>query len=344
MSSANSSMTFRDGINRAIVDAMRHDPAVVVLGEDVAGGAGMPEYEHAGSWGGVFGVTQGLAEEFGRGRVLDTPLSESAFMGAAVGAAACGLRPIVELMFVDFMGVCLDPIFNQGARLRYMSGGQASVPLVIRTAFGGGLTAGPQHSGTYYSVLAHFPGIKVVVPSTPADAQGLLASAIKDDDVVVFFEHKALYSKKGAAPGAHHTVPLGRCDIKRVGSDVTIVGVGQTVHTGLAAAKELAADGIEAEVVDLRSIVPLDLPTILDSVTKTGRLVVIDEDNPRCSVGTDVVSGVCTQAFSALREAPVVVAPPSVPVGFGVALEQAYLPSVHTVVAQVRSLVGSPSR
>lgn len=336
-------MTMRDGVNQALMEAMERDPSVIVMGEDVAGGAGMDDYDAMGSWGGVFGVTQGLAERFGRQRVLDTPLAEASFVSAAVGAAMNGMRPVVELMFVDFMGFCLDPIFNQGARVRYMSGGQVKVPLVVRTAFGGGLTAGPQHSGTYYSIFAHLPGIKVVVPSTPADAQGLLAASILDDDVVVFFEHKALYTKKGPVAPPGHVLPLGKCDVKREGLDVTIVGVGQTVLTALAAAKDLQLQGVSAEVIDLRSIVPLDLETILESVKKTGRLVVVDEDNPRCSVATDIVAQVCELAFGDLLAAPVMVMPPSVPVPFGVALENAYLPNAADVVSAVQQTVsGAP--
>ncbi len=332
-------MDMRDGISRALIEAMESDPAVIVLGEDVSGGAGTDDYDAVGSWGGVFGVTQGLTERFGRGRVLDTPLGESAFMGAAVGAAIGGLRPVVELMFVDFFGVCLDPIMNQGSRVRYMSGGQVKVPVVIRTAFGAGLCAGSQHSGSYYSMFAHLPGIKVVVPSNPADAQGLMTASIRDDDMVIFFEHKALYFKKGPAAPPGHVVPLGTCAVSREGTEVTLVGIGQTVHTALAAAEELATRGIECEVIDLRSIVPLDLDGVLASVRKTGRLVVIDEDNPRCSVASDLVGLVCEAAFSDLKAPPAMVLPPSVPVPFGPDLEAAYVPKAGDVTNCVQRLV-----
>jgi len=332
-------MDMRDGISRALIEAMESDPAVIVLGEDVAGGAGTEEYDVVGSWGGVFGVTAGLAERFGRDRVLDTPLAESAFMGAAVGAAIGGMRPVAELMFVDFFGVCLDPIMNQASKVRYMSGGQVKVPMVIRTAFGAGLCASSQHSGSYYSIFAHLPGVKVVVPSNPADAQGLMISSIRDDDLVIFFEHKALYYQKGPAAEPGHVVPLGKCAVAREGADVTLVGVGRTVLTGLEAAGSLADQGVECEVVDLRTIVPLDLDGVLASVRKTGRLLVVDEDNSRCSVATDLVAQVCERAFAELKAAPAMVLPPNVPVPFGPGLEAAYMPTAATVTDRVLNML-----
>lgn len=329
----------RDAINGALMEEMERDPSVVIIGEDVAGGAGMSAYEGKGSMGGVFGVTKGLVERFGRSRVLDTPLSETAIMGTAVGAAMAGLRPVAELMFADFLGTCLDPIYNQGAKVRYMSGGQASVPLVIRTAFGGGLSAGGQHSGCHYSVFAHFPGLKVVVPSTPADAKGLMAAAVRDDDIVVFFEHKALYGEVGPAGPPGHVIPLGRCDVKRPGSDVTIVGIGKTVLTALEAAASLAEDGIDCEVVDLRTLVPLDLEGLEASVRKTRRLVVVDEDSPQCSVATEVVALLCQSLYGELLAGPRMVTPPSVPVPFAPELEAAYLPDPRNVAEAVLAVV-----
>ncbi len=259
-------VTMRDAVNAALVEEMDRDPSVVVIGEDVAGGGGMAAYEGRGSMGGVFGVTKGLVERFGRARVLDTPLSETAIMGLGVGAAMSGMRPVVELMFTDFLGTCLDPIYNQGAKVRFMSGGQASVPLVIRSAFGGGLSAGAQHSGCHYSVFAHFPGLKVVVPSTPTDAQGLLTASIRDDDIVIFLEHKAMYGRSGPPAPAGHVIPLGRLDVKRKGSAVTVVGIGATVHTAADAAAELAKEGVDCEVLDLRSLVPLDVTGLAASL------------------------------------------------------------------------------
>lgn len=333
-------ITLREAIGLAIAEEMERDDSVLVIGEDVAGGAGMAAYATTGSYGGVFGVTKGLAERFGRDRVLDTPLSESAFMGMAVGAAMCGYRPIVELMFVDFLGVCLDPIYNQGAKVRSMSGGQASVPMVLRTTYGAGLTGGAQHSGCHYSVFAHFPGLKVVVPSNPADAQGLMTAAVRDDDIVVFFEHKGMYGLTGPAAPAGHVVPLGRCAVARPGADATVIGIGKTVHTALEAAATLAETGIECEVVDLRSLVPLDLEGIRASVRKTRHLVVVDEDSPNCSMATDVVARVCQSSFGDLDGAPVMVTPPSVPIPLAAELENAYLPSAADVIAAVHAARG----
>ena len=339
-SQAARTISFRDAIGQAIAQEMERDASVLVIGEDVAGGAGMAAYDASGSFGGVFGVTKGLVERFGRERVIDTPLSEMAFMGMAVGAAMGGYRPIVELMFVDFLGVCLDPIYNQGAKVRYMSGGQASVPMVLRTTYGGGLTGGPQHSGCHYSVFAHFPGLKVVVPSNPADAQGLMAAAVRDDNIVVFFEHKGLYGLTGPAAPAGHVVPLGCCAVARQGADVTVIGIGKTVHTALEAAARLAESGIDCEVVDLRSLVPLDLEGIRASVRKTRHLVMVDEDSPTCSMATDVVARVCASSFGDLDAAPVMVTPPSVPIPLAAELEAAYLPSVADVVAAVQTVRG----
>lgn len=329
-------LSMREAVNAALVTEMERDPSVVVIGEDVAGGAGMATYDEVGSMGGIFGVTKGLVQRFGRGRVLDTPLAESAIMGTAVGAAMAGLRPVVELMFVDFLGTCLDQIYNQGAKVRYMSGGQASVPMVIRTTYGGGISAGAQHSGCHYSVFAHFPGIKVVVPTTPADAQGLLSAAIRDDDLVVFFEHKATYADTGPALAGGEIVPLGTSVVRREGTDVTVVGIGRTVSLALEAAAMLADDGIDCEVVDLRSIVPLDRRTLEDSVNKTGRLLVVDEDSPRCSVATDLVGQLAQHCFDRLRSAPRVVTPPNSPVPFAPELEAAYQPDVAGLVTAIR--------
>ena len=214
-------LSFREAVNEGLSQEMERDPSVILLGEDVAGGAAVPGFERDDAWGGVFGVTKGLVQKFGRERVLDTPISESAYIGAAVGAAATGMRPVAELMFVDFFGVCMDQIFNQGAKLRYMFGGKASVPMVIRTMIGAGFRAAGQHSGCHYSVFTHMPGLKCVVPSTPADAKGLLAAAIRDDDPVIFFEHKLLYDVQGEVPAGEHVVELGRADVKRAGDGVT---------------------------------------------------------------------------------------------------------------------------
>ncbi len=333
-------LTYAQAINEAIRLEMRRDPRVILLGEDVAGGANIDHLQDDEAWGGVLGVTKGLVQEFGRDRVLDTPITEAGFIGAAVGAAATGMRPIAELMFVDFFGVCWDQIFDQGAKLRYMFGGKANCPLVIRTMIGAGMGAAGQHSGCHYSVFTHMPGIKTVVPSTPADAKGLLIASIRDDDLVVFFENKMLYSMSGEVLEGEYVIPLGKADIKREGTDVTIVAISRMVHQALAAADALQEVGISAEVVDPRTLSPLDEETILNSVAKTHRLVVVDEDNPRCSVATDIAALAADKAFTEL-DAPIkLVTAPHTPVPFSPPLEQFYIPSPERIVATVQELMG----
>lgn len=331
-------LTYGEAINEAIRVAMREDSTVILVGEDVAGGATAEHLAGDEAWGGVLGVTKGLAKEFGRQRILDTPITEAGFVGAAVGAAATGLRPIVELMFVDFFGVCMDQIYNQGAKLRYMFGGKARCPLTIRTMIGAGLGAAAQHSGCHYSVFTHMPGIKTVVPSTPADAKGLLLSAIRDDDLVVFFENKMLYSLKGEVPEGDEGIPLGKADIKRPGGDVTIVAISRMVHQALAAAEQLAEEGVEVEIVDPRTLSPLDEETILASVRKTHRLVVVDEDNPLCSAATSIAALVADKGFDSL-DAPIkLVTAPHTPVPFSTPLEQFYIPSPERIAKAVRTI------
>lgn len=335
-------LTFREAVNEAIRLEMRRDPTVILMGEDVAGGATVPHLEAAGedAWGGPMGVTKGLVKEFGRKRVLDTPISESAFIGAAVGAAATGLRPIAEMMFVDFFGVCMDQIYNQGAKMRYMFGGKAQVPMVILSMIGAGLRAAGQHSGCHYSVFAHMPGLKTVVPSTPYDAKGLLISAIRDPDPVIFFHHKFLFGLNGEVPEGDYTVPLGVADIKRPGKDVTVVAMGRMVHIALEAAEKLSKDRMDLEVIDLRTLSPLDSKAVLESVKKTHRLVVVDEDNPRCSMACDITALVTTLAFDDLDAPPRMVTAPHTPVPFSPPLEDYYIPSVENVISTVKSLVG----
>src|SRR5256714_2720549 len=333
-------LSFREAINEALSQEMERDPTVLLMGEDVAGGATVPGFDQEDAWGGVLGVTKGLVQKFGRDRVLDTPITEAGFIGAAVGAAATGLRPIAELMFVDFFGVCMDQIFDQGAKLRYMFGGKASCPLVIRTMIGAGMGAAGQHSGCHYSVFTHMPGIKTVVPSTPADAKGLLAAAIRDDDLVMFFENKMLYALNGEVPEGEYVIPLGKADIKREGTDVTIVAISRMVHQAFAAADALQADGISVEIVDPRTLSPLDEETILNSVAKTHRLVIVDEDNPRCSAATDIAALVADKAFTEL-DAPIKrVTAPHTPVPFSPPLEQFYVPSPERIVATVQDMLG----
>jgi pyruvate dehydrogenase E1 component beta subunit len=337
MAVATRTLTFREAVNEALVVEMERDPDVLLMGEDVAGGATVPGFDQEDAWGGVLGVTKGLVQRFGRERVLDTPISESGYIGAAVGAAATGLRPVAELMFVDFFGVCMDQIFNQGAKLRYMFGGKARVPMVIRTMIGAGFRAAGQHSGCHYSVFTHMPGLKTVVPSTPADAKGLLAASIRDDDPVLFFEHKLLYDVSGEVAEGEYVVELGRADVKREGDRATVVAIGRMVHLALEAAETLAAGGTEVEVVDPRTLSPLDDEAILASVRKTGRLVVVDEDNPRCSMATDIAALVASRAFDHLDAPPQLVTAPHTPVPFSPVLEDFYIPTPERIAQAVQA-------
>src|SRR3989304_5476273 len=267
-------ITFQKAINEALEQEMRRDPTVVVFGEDNVGGFGADGEKDA--WGGVMGVTKGLYPQF-PDRVLDTPISESAFAGPGVGAAASGLRPVAELMFVDFMGVCFDQIYNQAAKFRYMFGGKAVTPVVIRCMIGGGFRAAAQHSQCLYPIFTHIPGLKCVVPSSPYEAKGLLIQAIRDDDPVIFFEHKLLYDVEEEVPEEAYTIPFGEANVLREGKDATVVAFGRMVSLAMQAAQALAKDGISCEVIDPRTTSPLDADTILESVGGTGRLVGGDE-------------------------------------------------------------------
>lgn len=279
--------SIRQAINEALALEMRRDARVVVMGEDISGGMGAPGEQDA--WGGPLGVTKGLMPEFGRERVLDTPISESAFIGAAAGAAATGLRPVAELMFVDFMGVCFDQIFNQAAKFRYMFGGKAVTPLVVRTMYGAGLSAASQHSQCLYPIFTHIPGLKVVLPSSAYEAKGLLIQAIRDDDPVIFFEHKAMYDEEEEVPDEAYTIPFGEANLTREGDDVTIVAFGRMVQFANQAADKLEKDGISCTVVDPRTTSPLDEDTIIEMAEETGRVVIVDEASPRCKDRKSVV-------------------------------------------------------
>lgn len=334
----------REALREALREEMQRDESVIVLGEDMAGGGGVPGHERRDAWGGVAGVTRGLVAEFGRERVLDTPISEAAFMGAAVGSAMTGLRPVAELQFIDFLGVCLDQIVNQGAKVRYMHGGwDIEVPMVVRCMIGAGVRAAGHQSQSCYSTFAHFPGLKVVVPSTPADAKGLMLSAIRDPNPVIYCEHSLLYAVVDEIPDGDCAVPLGRADVKREGADVTVVACGLMVHRALDAAKALERDGIDVEVLDLRTVAPLDEEAIVASVRKTGRLVVVDEDNPVCSIASEVVAIASRGAFDALAAAPRMVTAPHAPVPFSAPLEDHYIPSADAVAEAVRAVVGGPA-
>jgi acetoin:2,6-dichlorophenolindophenol oxidoreductase subunit beta len=333
-------ITYRDAINEALRQEMERDSDVVVIGEDVAGGAGLaPGMQDA--FGGVFGVTKGLLAQFGPTRVLDTPISEAGYIGASVGAAATGLRPVAELMFVSFMGVCLDQLVNQGAKLRYMFGGKAKVPLTVRTVIGGGVRAAGQHSTIDYSMLTHIPGLKCVAPATPYDAKGLLVSAIRDDDPVIFCEHIQLYKMKGPVPEKNYAIPLGKANVMRKGTDVTVVALSRLALVALKAAEQLEKSGISVEVIDPRSLSPLDGSTILESVSRTHRLVAVDEDTPRCGMASDVVALVARKAFGDLHSAPQMVTPPHTPVPYSPPMEDFYIPSVQKIADAIRATLES---
>ncbi|KIL19357.1 alpha-ketoacid dehydrogenase subunit beta [Bacillus pumilus] len=333
-------ISMSSALNEAIKLAMRRDEDVILMGEDVAGGAHVDHLQDDEAWGGVLGVTKGIVQEFGRERVLDTPISEAGYVGAAMAAASTGLRPIAELMFNDFIGTCLDQVLNQGAKFRYMFGGKAEVPITIRTTHGAGFRAAAQHSQSLYALFTSIPGLKVVVPSSPYDAKGLLLAAIEDQDPVIFFEDKTLYNITGDVPERYYKLPLGKADVKREGSDVTIFAVGKQVHTALEAAEELAAQGIEAEVIDPRSLSPLDEEAILTSVEKTNRLVIVDEANPRCGIAADISSLIADKGFD-LLDAPIKkVTAPHTPVPFSPPLEDIYLPTPDKVVNTVLEMIG----
>lgn len=305
-------ISYREAIDEALAQEMARDASVLVLG-----------------------VTQGLSHRF-PGRVLDTPISESAFVGAAIGAATRGQRPVAEL---DSMGVGFDQIFNQAAKFRYVFGGNARTPVVIRTVYGAGLRAAAQHSQCLYPIFTHIPGLKVVVPSSPYEAKGLLVQSIRDDDPVIFCEHKALYDTSGDVPEESYTIPFGEANVVRDGGDVTIVAIGRMVAMAEGAATELEASGIGAEVIDPRTTSPLDTGTILKSVEKTGRLVVVDEASPRCNLATDISALVAKEAFGSLRAPIEMVTPPHTPVPFSDTLEDLYIPDAQKVRNAAKAVV-----
>ncbi len=330
-------ITFQQAINEALDQEMARDPTVIVMGEDIVGGAGAEGEMDA--WGGPLGITKGLYAKHGD-RMMDTPITESAFVGAAVGAAVSGLRPVAELMFSDFMGVCFDQIYNQAAKFRYMFGGKAETPVVVRTMYGAGIRTAAQHSQSPYSIFTHVPGLKCVVPSTPYDAKGLLIQSIRDNDPVIFFEHKLLYQAEGEVPEESYTIPFGEANVVREGGDVTIVTLGLMVHRSLEAAEKLAADGIECTVIDLRTTSPLDRDTVLESAESTGRVVVVDEATPRCSMATDISALIAQHAFGALKAPVTMVTAPHTPVPFAGALEDLYMPDAARIETAVRSVAG----
>ncbi|ODT13270.1 MAG: pyruvate dehydrogenase [Mesorhizobium sp. SCN 65-12] len=326
--------SFRQALNEALHHEMGRDPTVIVLGEDIAGGAGASGQQDA--WGGAFGVTKGLLGAFGPLRVRDTPISESAFVGAAAGAAVTGLRPVAEIMFVDFLGVCFDQIFNQAAKFRYMFGGKAVTPFVLRATYGAGTRSASQHSQALYPIFTHVPGLKVVIPSSPYDAKGLLIQAIRDNDPVIFLENKLLYDTVGEVPDGAYAIPFGEANVLREGGDATIIAFGRMVHFAQEAAAILAAEGIDCTVVDPRTTSPLDEDTILETAEETGRVVIVDEANPRCGMAADISSIIAENAFGALKAPIMKVTAPHTPVPYAPNLEAAYLPDAKRIAEAVR--------
>jgi pyruvate dehydrogenase E1 component beta subunit len=330
--------TVREAINETLRQEMQRDPTVIVIGEDVVGGLGGTSGAPEAS-GGAFGVHSGLVQEFGRERVIDTPITESAIIGAAAGAALTGLRPVAELMFVDFVGVCYDQILNQIAKFRYMFGGRAKTPLVIRTTIGAGFGAGPQHSQTLYSMFTSVPGLKCVVPSNAYEAKGLLTQAIRDDDPVIVFEHKMMYTDECEVPDEPYTIPFGQANITREGDQVTIVALSRMVQLANQVADKLAAQGVSVEVLDPRTTSPLDEDGILDSIEKTGRLVVVDESSPYCGMASEIASLAVCEGFDLLKAPVVKVTPPHTPVPATPSLEQLYIPTVEQIETAVRTVL-----
>lgn len=318
-------LTYREALREAMRQELARDARVFLMGEDI------------GVHGGAFAVTKGLMDKFGSERVLDAPLSEAVIAGAGAGAAATGMRPVVEIMYVDFMAFCMDQIVNQAAKMRYMFGGKIKVPLTVRTQGGAGEFCAAQHSQSLESWFVHVPGLKVVMPATPGDAKGLLASAIRDDNVVIFIEHKQLYSTRGAVPEGEYLVPLGKAHIARPGSDATIVTWSRMVLRSLEAAQQLATQGVDVEVIDLRTLQPMDIPAVIESVKKTGRLLVVEEDCRTCGVGAEIAATVMEQAFDFLDGPVVRLAGKDTPIPFSPALEPAAVPDVPQIVQAVRT-------
>ncbi len=328
-------LTQAKAIAEAIAQEMERDPRVFVMGEDI------------GAYGGIFGATDGLLNKFGPERIMDTPISETGFVGAGVGAAMEGMRPVVEIMFADFTGAVLDQLLNHMAKIHYMSGGEVKVPMVVMLAMGGGYSDAAQHSQCLYGMFAHIPGIKIVVPASPYDAKGLMIQAIRDDGPVMYFFHKGTQGlgwmtpnprATGPVPEEPYTVPFGVADVKRKGDDVTIVSLGLTLHRSLDAAEKLAAEGVEAEVIDLRTVVPLDKKTVIESVKKTHRLLIVDEDYKSFGLSGELSALVAEEALEYLEPPVKRLAVPDVPIPYSRPMEQFIQPSVEAIATAARGL------
>ena len=336
---ADRTLTMARAGREAVIAEMRKNPNIFVIGEDVA------------KLGGVFGTTVGMAEEFGSGRIIDTPISETGFIGIATGAAMAGMRPIIEIAFVDFIGVCFNQIFNFAAKTHYMSGGQFKVPMTMMIGYGGGYNDAAQHSQCLIATLAHMPGIRIVTPADAHDAKGLMHTCLRDDNLTIWMVHKAIWglgwlgtAPKGAlskVPEGEYTIPFGKARIWREGKDVTLVGYGLTVHHSLAAAEKLAAQGIDAEVLDLRSIVPMDRDAIFQSVQKTGRLVVADEDYMNCGITAEVLACIAERDPRVLKAPAVRIANPDIPIPYSRPMENFALPDADKIVAAAKATLKS---
>ena len=320
-------ITYAQAIHEALKQCMQQDERVVLLGEDI------------GTFGGIFQVTAGLQKEFGPERVVDTPISEQGFVGAAVGAALTGMRPVAEIMFMDFTTACMDQLVNQAAKMHYMFGAQGNVPMVVRTTSGAGRSAAAQHSQSLHAWFMHIPGLQVVMPSTPHDAKGLMIEAIHNDNPVIFIEHKKLYYEKGPVPEEMYSIPFGKADIKREGTDITVVATHLMVHHALKVAEDLAKEGIELEVVDLRTVSPLDKAALLASVKKTGRLLVADEGHKTCGVSAEFATIVAEEAIEYLKAPVARVCMADTPVPFSPPLEAACVPGADDLVPAIRRLM-----
>jgi pyruvate/2-oxoglutarate/acetoin dehydrogenase E1 component len=320
-------ITFVESLRMTLKEEMERDPSLMLIGEDI------------GRYGGIFGVTKGLLEEFGPHRVRSTPISESAIIGSALGAAMTGIRTVAEIMYVDFTTCAMDQIVNQVAKMRYMSGGKAKIPLVIRTQEGGGRGNAAQHSQSLEALFLHIPGLKIVMPSTPYDARGLLKTAIRDDNPVMFIEHKLLYATKGFIPDGEFLIPFGQADVKRMGKDVTVIAISYMVTKALRAAERLAEEGVDVEVIDLRTLVPLDLETLLQSVRKTNRVVIVHEGCRRGGIGAEIACNIMEEAFDFL-DAPIQrVGALNVPIPYSEPLENAVIPGEEEIATAVKKVL-----
>lgn len=319
-------LTYAQAINEALLQNMERDQRVFLMGEDI------------GRYGGIFQVTAGLLDRFGPDRVMDTPISEAGFVGAAVGAAMTGMRPVVEVMFIDFTTVCMDMIVNQMAKIHYMFGGRGKVPMVLRTNIGAGRGAAAQHSQSFHAFFVHIPGLMVVTPSCPYDAKGLLNTAIQEENPVLFVEHKKLYATKGPVPEEFYTIPFGRAEIRRRGRDITIVATHEMVNRALRVAEDFSREGVELEIIDPRTLRPLDQETILDSVRKTGRLIVADEGTVTCGIQAEIAALAAEEAVQYLQAPVLRVGSPDTPVPFSPPLEQMYIPDEEDIRAAVERL------